>query len=33
MLLQLDEEIGDKPVPCRYTAVLNGDRNAVYRSF
>lgn len=33
MLLQLDKEIGDKPVPCRYTAVLNGDRNAVYRSF
>lgn len=33
MLLQLDKEIGDKSVPCHYTVVLNGDRNAVYRSF
>lgn len=33
MLLQLGKEIRDKSVPCRYTAVVNGDRNTVYRRF
>lgn len=33
MLLQLDEETGDKSIPCLCAAAVNRDRNAAYRSF
>lgn len=33
MLFRLAKEMRDESVPFRYTAVVNGDRNAVYRSF